>query len=192
MNLRDVAALIRSLPVALEGVPKEITQQVLEQVAQKFDGLARDEKKEPSFTRLTFTALRAANIARLPVFKNKHGQFVHTRPDGSDWDPSKWLGAVVGELGEYANFRKKFERGDLSFEEYALLAAKELADVQIYLDILALRCLDRVEHITGSVLPHSDAYWCAHIAHPKGISLSEATQAKFNIVSDRVGCNIFL
>jgi NTP pyrophosphatase (non-canonical NTP hydrolase) len=45
----------------------------------------------------------------------------------------------MGELGEYANFRKKFERGDISEAEFKVEAAKELADVQIYLDILAFQ-----------------------------------------------------
>lgn len=65
---------------------------------------------------LTFDLLRAANLARLPVFKNRHGAIAHARPDGSDWTPAQWLQAVMGELGEFANVRKKFERGDLTFE----------------------------------------------------------------------------
>ena len=91
---------------------------------------------------ITFDTLRGANSARLPQFKNKHGALAHGRPDGSDWTPAQWLQAVVGELGEYANIRKKFERGDLNFKQYEVEAAKELADVQTYLDILAKRCLD--------------------------------------------------
>ncbi len=124
---------------------------------------------------LTFNALRGANIARLPVFKNKHGQPAHSKPDGSDWSPSQWLQAVVGELGEFANIRKKFERGDISFEDYSTLARKELADVQTYLDILALRALDTPER-----------------ADPDGIDLGQATMSKFNEVSQRVGANIRL
>jgi len=46
-------------------------------------------------TPLTFEALRKANVARLPHFKNK------TR-----------------ELGEYANLRKKYERGDIAKKEF--------------------------------------------------------------------------
>lgn len=124
---------------------------------------------------LTFAALREANMLRLPRFKNKHGQHAHAVPDGSDWSPAQWLQAVVGELGEYANVRKKFERGDLTLEEYGVLAAKELADVQTYLDILALRALD----VAGT-------------PHPTGIDLGAATHAKFNEVSYRVGANVFI
>lgn len=88
---------------------------------------------------LTFNTLREGNIARLPIFKDKHGRIVHTKKDGSDWTPAVWLQALVGELGEYANIRKKFERGDLTLGEFKGLATSELADVQIYLDILAFR-----------------------------------------------------
>lgn len=124
---------------------------------------------------LTFTALREANTIRLPQFKNPHGELAHSMPDGSDWSPADWLQAVVGELGEYANFRKKFQRGDITLEQFAVHAAKELADVQIYLDILARRCLD----VPGS-------------PHPTGVDLGAATRAKFNEVSERVGADVFI
>lgn len=114
---------------------------------------------------LTFDALRAANKARLPQFRNKHGDLAHSRADGSDWSPAQWLQAVVGELGEYANLRKKFERGDIDAETFRVEAADELADVQTYLDILAMQL---------------------------GVDLGEATESKFNRVSRRVGCGVFL
>lgn len=114
---------------------------------------------------LTFNTLRGGNAARLPQFKNKHGQIVHTRADGSDWTPAQWLQAVLGELGEYANLRKKFERGDVDAATFKLEAAKELADVVTYLDILAMQ-LD--------------------------IDLGEATMDKFNEVSRRVGSTVRL
>lgn len=122
---------------------------------------------------LGFSTLREANRRRLPQFRNKHGELAHDKPDGSDWTPAQWLQAVVGELGEYANKRKKFERGDLSAEEFAVEAAKELADVATYLDLLALRCLDT----NGT-------------AHPTGVDLGEAVIEKFNEVSERVGARI--
>lgn len=129
---------------------------------------------------LTFNTLRDANMARLPLFKNRHGKIAHTRPDGSDWTPAQWLQAVLGELGEFANVRKKFERGDLTFDEYQEQAAKELADVQTYLDILAMRCLDSYGR---------GEFGCAH---PTGIDLGAATIAKFNEVSLRVGAEVFI
>ena len=126
--------------------------------------------------RLTFEALRFANTARLPQFKNRRGDLAHSRPDGSDWSPAQWLQAVVGELGEFANVRKKYERGDLSSDEYRVLAQKELADVVTYLDILAKRCLDSP----------------AGEADPEGVDLGEAVMDKFNEVSDRVGARVYL
>lgn len=108
---------------------------------------------------LTFNVLRGANIKRLPTFKNAKGEPAHSEPDGSDWSPAQWLQAVTGELGEYANIRKKFERGDINEEEFHALARAELADVVTYLDILAFRL---------------------------GIDLGNAVIEKFNFISDRV------
>ncbi len=88
---------------------------------------------------LTFDTLREANVKRLPQFKNKKGFPAHSESDGSDWIPAQWYQALSGEMGEYANFRKKYERGDISLDEFNAEAGKELADVQIYLDILAFR-----------------------------------------------------
>lgn len=124
---------------------------------------------------LTFNELRNANIARLPQYKNSNGDKAHIKSDGSDWTPAQWLQAVIGELGEYANKRKKFERGDIDAQEFATEAAKELADVQTYLDILAMRCLD-----AGSKI------------HPIGINLGQATINKFNEVSARIGSDVKL
>lgn len=114
---------------------------------------------------LTFNALRGANRARLPQFRNGHGQLAHSMPDGSDWSPAQWLQAVLGELGEYANLRKKYDRGDVDDSAFKAGAAKELADVVTYLDILALQL---------------------------GIDLGQATMDKFNEVSQRVGSNVRL
>ncbi len=114
---------------------------------------------------LTFNALRGANRARLPQYKNKHGALAHLKPDGSDWSPAQWLQAMIGELGEYANVRKKFERGDLTLDEFQAAASNELADVQCYLDILA----DQI-----------------------GVDLGRATIEKFNAVSERVGSTVRL
>lgn len=108
---------------------------------------------------LTFDLLRKANIKRLPTFKNKKGLPAHSKPDGSDWSPAQWLQAVTGEIGEYANIRKKFERGDIDEAEFKETAAKELADVQTYLDILAFQLK---------------------------IDLGDAVIQKFNEVSDRI------
>lgn len=91
-------------------------------------------------TSLTFNRLRRANTDRLPLFKNSHGAPAHSEPDGSDWPLEVWLQAIVGEVGEYANFRKKFIRGDIDAHEFFYVRApRELADIQIYLDLFAYR-----------------------------------------------------
>lgn len=114
---------------------------------------------------LTFTTLRLANLERLPLFKNCHGEPAHTHIHGRDWTRADWLEAVTGELGEYANKSKKERRGDISPEEFYREARKELADVAIYLDILAFQI---------------------------GFDLGEAIRDKFNEVSKRVGAPVFI
>lgn len=93
---------------------------------------------------LTFDQLRDANLRRLPLFKNCHGQPAHRNADGSDWSPAQWLQATFGELGEFAQVRLQYEAGEIGREEYAVKAAKELADVQIYLSLLCVRALDEL------------------------------------------------
>lgn len=114
---------------------------------------------------LTFAQLRRANTERLPLFKNAKGLPAHSQADGSDWSVAEWLEAVVGELGEFANLHKKVRRGDLTMDEALPQLARELADVQTYLDILAFQLR---------------------------IDLGEATREKFNEVSMRVGCDVKL
>lgn len=110
---------------------------------------------------LTFDQLRSANTLRAPVFKNRKGELTNS----TAWVPAQWFQAYVGEVGEYANFRKKYEHGDITHNEFILAASKELADAQIYLDLLAKSI---------------------------GVDLGEATRAKFNEVSDRVGVPVYL
>lgn len=124
-----------------------------------------ESAEEISTAYLGFDVLRKANLARMPEFKNAHGEPAHSEPDGSDWTPAQWLQALLGELGEYANKRKKFERGDISEAQFRHYACKELADVMIYLDILSYQL---------------------------GIDLAMATAEKFNLVSDRIGCQVKL
>jgi NTP pyrophosphatase (non-canonical NTP hydrolase) len=114
---------------------------------------------------LTFNALRAANLARLPLFQNGQGIAIH-KEDGSDWSDSDWMLAVLGELGELANLLKKKKRGDFTPAqelEIQQKIAKEFADVQCYLDIAAYRC---------------------------GVDLGAATVSKWNEVSKRVNCTL--
>lgn len=114
---------------------------------------------------LGFDTLRRANTRRLAVFRNARGALAHSKSDGSDWTPAQWFQATAGELGEYANLRKKFERGDMTEDEFLPQAADELADVVIYLDLLAMRL---------------------------GIDLGRAVFEKFNRVSRRSDAPVFL
>lgn len=112
---------------------------------------------------LTFNTLRGGNTARLPEFRDRHGRIAHSKADGSDWALSAWSNAVCGELGEAANIIKKVERGDCTLDEARQMLADELADVVIYLDLLAFRA---------------------------GINLGEAVVDKFNRTSVRVGSGV--
>lgn len=114
---------------------------------------------------LTFNTLRAANLKRLPLFRDAVGRKCHSKADGSDWSPAQWLQAVIGELGEYANLRKKVERGDMSLKDAKPMLADELADVVIYLDILAAQL---------------------------GIDLGEAVMSKWNRTSEKVGAPLYI
>jgi len=112
---------------------------------------------------LTFNTLRSANVERLKEFKNSRGQPAHTKEDGSDWCLAQWSNAVLGELGEAANIIKKIERGDITLDDARPALAKEFADIQAYLDLLAFRA---------------------------GVNLGEATMKKWNEISERIGSNL--
>lgn len=106
---------------------------------------------------LPLRSLRLANQLRLPQFKNKHGELAHSQPDGSDWSPAQWFQAFIGECGEFARARMRYEDGEITYEEYVVEANKELADILTYLDILARRSLDTLdasaEEIAGNPSP---------------------------------------
>lgn len=106
---------------------------------------------------LTFKALRAANTERIGSSKYRQCE--------ENWTTAHWMQATVGELGELANLLKKVDRGDFSLDAVRHEVAKELADVQAYLDILALKL---------------------------GVDLGQATIDKFNEVSERIGSHVFL
>lgn len=78
------------------------------------------------------------------------------------WSPTDWATAVAGETGEMCNLVKKMRRGeDIPIEN----VGKELADIVIYVDLLASRL---------------------------GLDLSRCIVDKFNEVSVRVGSDVFL
>ena len=106
---------------------------------------------------LTFNELREKNLARISAFRNNKGELVL---DHESWSLCDWCTATAGELGEAANLIKKIRRGDFSLDEIRPALADELADVVIYLDILAN---------------------CA------GIDLGKATRNKWNKTAEKIG-----
>jgi len=105
---------------------------------------------------LSFDEFRAANVTRCERW--------HPAGIGS-WSASDWMTAIVGELGEAASLIKmrNRERDGLvgnKFSPTKEQIAHELADVAIYLDLLAAE---------------------------QDIDLGEAIREKFNIVSVRNG-----
>jgi NTP pyrophosphatase (non-canonical NTP hydrolase) len=110
---------------------------------------------------LDLAVLRAANVQRAQTAE----KFKHC----FEWTSAHWLQAMVGEVGELANFLKKRDRGDFKTEkekeQNQLDIQKELADVQIYLDLLA----DEL-----------------------GVCIAHATIEKFNEVSKRVDSSVFI
>lgn len=126
---------------------------------------ALDQAKKAIQDGLTFGQLRDANMRRLPLFTNAKGGKAHEKADGSDWSPNDWMVAVVGEVGELANIMKKVRRGDFDMADVYDKISDELADIQIYLDLLA----DQL-----------------------GVDLGEATRAKFNSKSAQLGLPVRL
>ena len=106
---------------------------------------------------LSFNTLRAVNMCRAgearAYDKCKH------------WTHAQWMQALVGEVGELANILKKVDRGDYPIEQVKPEIEKELADIQIYLDLLASN-LD--------------------------VHLGKATAAKFNEVSRRRKVDVYI
>lgn len=76
-----------------------------------------------------------------------------------DWNPMEWACALAGEVGELCNLlKKRYGRNDTSIPSKDI--ADEVADVYIYLDLLAT-CLD--------------------------MDMAEVVRAKFNRTSEKVG-----
>ncbi|PUZ21779.1 hypothetical protein DCC81_24640 [Chitinophaga parva] len=78
----------------------------------------------------------------------------------ADWSEMEWCCAIAGEAGEQINFVKKQRRDEVDLREEI---GKEMADVIIYIDLLAARM---------------------------GIDLPEAIRQKFNEVSGKKGVDI--
>ena len=107
-------------------------------------------KTKPS--ELTFHMLRTVNVK----ICNKHFHKLKS------WSGTDYACALSGEVGELCNFIKKMKRGEKVPKSKL---AKEMADIQCYLDLIAARY---------------------------DVDLAEVTIDKFNEVSDRKKSNIRL
>lgn len=109
---------------------------------------------------MRFEDLRAANVSRVGRWHPKAGVM--------EWSLSDWGVAAGGEMGEALDIIKKLNRyrdglakpSFRSEEQLLVDLGKELADITIYLDLLALRA---------------------------GIDLGAVVAAKFNEVSEKMG-----
>lgn len=95
-------------------------------------------------------------------------------------DSAQQLQHLVAALGEYANWHKKLERGDIGAGEFTQLARPVLDEARQALE--ALSSLDALACEPSRVTE----------AHPCGVSLGQATADKFNEVSQRVGADVSL
>lgn len=92
-------------------------------------------------------------------------------------DPARLLMHVVMQLGQYANWRKKYERGDIDRTELMDVAGVHLREAKRVLEKLIFFCGDPVSQRVID-------------AHPTGVDLGDAVIEKFNEVSVRVGSTV--
>ena len=122
-------------------------------------GLGYPDGALPAYRHLTFDQVTDANRQRAQRW---HPGF----PDDDSWTLADWSNAMCGEAGEAANVVKKLRRvedglvGRLDAPEMELrvMLGEELADVFLYLDLLATKA---------------------------GLDLPAAIVRKFNMVSER-------
>lgn len=110
---------------------------------------------------LSFKTLREANKLRQRLYRNNKGRLI--RAD-LNWSIADWVLAFTGEFGEACNLLKKIHRDDIDpnsplYVELKARIASELADAQIYLDLLAMKA---------------------------GVDLGEAVETTFNLKSDEI------
>jgi hypothetical protein len=101
-----------------------------------------------------------------------------------DNSPAETLMYIIAALGDYANSRKKYDRGDYTLEEYALKKDVAMHVVRNYLEELERPDID----LKGK--PHPGDV--VRIAHPDGVDLGQAVTDKFNLVSQRVNCDVWI
>lgn len=95
---------------------------------------------------LTFAALAAASYSRARRWHPEETMPRYQPADGMlGWSLSDWCTALTGEVGEAANIIKKLNRArndmvgnkGITKEQLRFALAEELADIAIYLDLLA-------------------------------------------------------
>lgn len=106
--------------------------------------------------------LQELNRQRTLLYPNPKGETKHS---GQDWSLNDWMVATMGELGEAANLLKKVRRHDFTISSVRKKLAHELADVVIYIVLLADKC---------------------------GIDLEDAVREKFNARSRKLKLDFFL
>lgn len=119
-------------------------------------GIIREAGEADEIDPLTFVELRAANVSRLKEFPGH-------RENEDQWTANDWAVALVGEVGELCNKLKKIRRGVPNPGDQLPSRQEivdELADCQMYLDLLAANLT---------------------------VDLAEATRSKFNRTSDAFG-----
>lgn len=92
------------------------------------------------------------------------------------FDDAQGLMAIISMLGEYANARKKFDRGDLTLSDFSAMKTHCLQFAKEQIEILE----EGVGLKTHKVI----------VPHSTGIDLGKAVADKFNEVSDRVGSSV--
>lgn len=95
----------------------------------------------------------------------------------SHQDSAQALQQLVAGLGEYANWRKKYERGDMPLQAFQAVAFDGLVEVSQQLPALY------------GVRPYRSQ---VTEAHATGVDLGQAVTDKFNEVSVRVGAPVHL
>lgn len=93
---------------------------------------------------------------------------------------AQMLMCAMAYIGEYANTRKKLDRGDVPVDEFISVRNDKLNMAITWL----IRLLD-----ADPMVNHMDV---VVEAHPEDIDLGQATINKFNKVSDRISCIVRL
>lgn len=125
--------------------------------------------------------LREANIRRLPLFKNGKGKPAHSEPDGSDWTTSQWFQATVGEMGEFIEAIWTGSTED---------SANELADVQIYLDLLAYRLKEELPVLARYVGLQGAVYGCLGVRSLSGWDIFNLPEKSAQMIPEIICQNL--